>query len=146
MSISFEDAVTTARLFAEELPAVVAADLDDVEVIISVNREAALKRLNEVFEGEPLKEEEIPTDCKGIFIGDAAHRVESDETDEEEVLELASGFVVLICDQIENIEACKLVLLHEFGHALGLDEDEVNSLGLGVTPNHPLAIPETAPA
>lgn len=146
MSIAFEEAVTTARLFAEELPAVVAEDLDDVEVIICATRDAALKRLNEVFEGEPLTETEIPVDCKGIFIGDAAHRVESEETEQEEVLELASGFVVLICDQIENIEACKLVLLHEFGHALGLDEDEVNSLGLGVTPNHPLAIQETAPS
>lgn len=132
MPIEFDTAVQIAKEFSEQLPDTVAADLEDVEVMVCANRERAVARLNEVVQGDPLELDEIPANAKGIFIGSPATREPSDESEEEEVIELASGFVVLLVDQIDDVDACKLVLLHEFGHALGLDEEEIADMGLGV--------------
>lgn len=153
MPIEFDTAVAIAKEFSEQLPDTIAADLEDVEVLVCANRERAVTRLNEVIQGDVIELEEIPFDTKGIFIGSPATREVSEDNDEEEVIELASGFVVIIVDQIADVESCKLVLLHEFGHALGMDEDEISDLGLGVgegdkhdNPSQPTAETTATPA
>lgn len=135
--ISFEQAQAIVTEFCETLPRPVAKDLEDVEILVCETRAHALTRLSQLIEGDPVTDEEFPLDTKGAFIGDPASREESDETEEEEIVELASGFVVLNVENIATEDECRLVLLHEFGHALGLDEEEVAALGLGVEETQP---------
>jgi predicted Zn-dependent protease with MMP-like domain len=127
-----ESAEAIITEFLETLPGPVARDLEDVDVMLVESRTMAVEYLADLFEDEPITEEEFPLDAKGAFIGSPHSREDSDESEEEEVVELASGVVVINLENIRSEDECRLVLLHEFGHALGMSEEEVAELGLGV--------------
>jgi predicted Zn-dependent protease with MMP-like domain len=69
----------------------------------------------------------IPQDFRAVFLGvplDGA----ADEEDPDP--ELADGVFLFNAELLQGAEDVVYTLLHEIGHALGLDEDEVAALGL----------------
>lgn len=136
MSMTTEAVQAQVELFLGEIKEALADDLQDVEFIIAESREAAVIRLNALLdpsEQDVIKVEEIPVQAKGIWFGDSAEVVEAQENDGElsETIEYANGAIVLIVPNLLDTDEVDIVLLHEIGHALGLDEDEVEALGLG---------------
>lgn len=131
--MQLEQLTEMARTFMEGLPAPVMDALGDVELMIAddVNKVAAL--LKEEL-GDDFDPKELTSDLKGVFVGSPMEIEESDANDnsEEEVVYFPEGFVVLLADNIDSAEEGALVLMHEIGHALDMDEDEVKNLGLGV--------------
>ena len=141
--MDFNQVISIAKKFADDMPEQIVDRLADVEILVCEDTEKARVRLNEILaeeDGEQLKEGEIPLDCKGVFIGDPAEVEESDESEEEEMEYDPSGWIVLCVNNIANPEECAIVLMHEFAHALGMDEDEVRRLGLA----GPLSTPQGA--
>lgn len=125
--------------FIDGLPAQVQGALEDVEVIIADSPAIARVALNEAlkeknFDTDEFDKEPIPDDCKGLFVGVPTEVEESDESEEEEVVFYPEGFIVLCLSNLESVDEASVVLMHEIGHALGMDEDEVKNLGLGDGP------------
>lgn len=106
------------------LPANILAILDGVLVqIYETTQEAA----------ESLKTA-IPHDTKGVFLGEPVQFEDTDEEQEQEEMQIAAGAkgtVALISENLTH-EEVPVVLLHELGHALDMDEADVEQLGLAV--------------
>jgi predicted Zn-dependent protease with MMP-like domain len=124
--------------FATGLPRQIGKQLADVEILVSSDPQTATTELSAILtteDGQPI--DAIPGDCKGCFIGSPMEQDETDdeEGDEFETVELPNGVILLVASNIPNTDEAVLVLLHEIGHALGMDEDEVKELGLGVSPS-----------
>lgn len=142
--MNLDQLTTVANAFVSGIPSQVTDQLEDVEILMYESPELAqadLDQLLEPVEGEPLV---IPADCKGVFIGEPMEVEDSDDTEQEEVELLPDGIIALIASNLATAEEVGLVLMHEMGHALGMDEDEVKALGLGVEPSV-TKTPETAP-
>lgn len=131
--MTFEEVQTQVTLFLGEIQEAITDDLLDVEFLVCESREAAVERLNQLLdpEDEKVTLDEIPVDAKGIFFGDSAETVETDD-ETTETIECAAGAIVMIACNLADVDEVDLVLLHEIGHALGLDEAAVDALGLGV--------------
>lgn len=122
--------------FASGLPREIAAQMIDVEIIVCDTPEIAFTELSELLDtedGQPI--DPIPADCKGVFVGEPLEREDEDEESEHETVSLPNGVICIVASNIKDGEEAVLVCLHEIGHALGMDEDEVKALGLGVSPS-----------
>ena len=95
---------------ARATPVPVALALKDVEVIICVT---------------PWKEAGMPDDVRGMYVGDFSSGI-----DDEIVEDPPVGTIYLVASNLTDKDEARNVLLHEIGHALGLDETEVAGLGL----------------
>ena len=76
----------------------------------------------------------IPQDAKGVFLGEPVVFEDVDEEQDEDdmqIVEGAKGVVALISGNLEPDEV-PVVVLHELGHALDMDESDVEQLGLAV--------------
>lgn len=142
--MKLEDLQTFVNEFVSGIPDKISDTLEDVEVMLVESPEDATAELLEeitVDEGgraRPITAEDqklatVPADTKGLFIGDPMEREESEEDAEEETIIDPSGVIVLIANNLASKDEVVLVLMHEIGHALGLDEAEVKALGLAVS-------------
>jgi predicted Zn-dependent protease with MMP-like domain len=129
-----------AQGFMRGLPEPVIEALTDVELVIAEDVEKAAAMLKEEL-GDEFNPADMPADCKGVFVGAPTEIEESDESEEEEIVYYPEGFVVLCANNIETESEGLVVLMHEVGHALGMDEEEVTKLGLGVQGNEPGQVP-----
>lgn len=123
--------------FVSGMPPEIRDKLSEVEVLIFDSVEHASSELREEFE-DPVAP--LPADCKGIFVGEPMEV----EEDEEEA-EFPEGVIALIASGIEDPEEGVIVLCHEIGHALGLDEEGVAALGLQVPAEAPTPKPTEKP-
>src|SRR5262245_59597283 len=124
--------------FVRSCPKKVAERMQDVEILICHDVAHAQKEMEEEFE----EVEQIPADCKGVFGGDEG--IEDDDEDSGGTIETdPAGIICLIASNISNEKEAALVLMHEMGHALGLDEEDVKALGLGVGEGAPNATGST---
>lgn len=113
------------------LPEKVLEHLQDVNVMICRDPAHATEEMNKEFEGEP----PFAADVKGAFMGEPMETEESSTDDEEnEVVYFPDGYVFIIASNVADEKEGVAVFLHEIGHALGMDEEEVSQLGLGVGP------------
>jgi predicted Zn-dependent protease with MMP-like domain len=120
--------MTWARLLElarDEVARTLAELPDDLRV-----RAAALPVSYERFPNRALEEEGVEPDTLGLFVG-------GDFTHEPEVPVPAQIILFLqnICDMVDGDEdefcqEVRVTLIHELGHYLGLDEDELDERGL----------------
>lgn len=129
-----------AQGFMRGLPDPVIDALSDVELVIAEDVQKAASLLKEEL-GDDFNPADMPEDCKGLFIGSPTEIEESDESEEEEIVYYPEGFVVLCANNIETESEGLVVLMHEVGHALGMDEEEVTKLGLGIQGDGPGQVP-----
>lgn len=129
-----------AQGFMRGLPGPVIEALSDVELIVAEDVAKATAFLRDEL-GDEFKPEDMPADCKGVFVGAPTEIEESDDSEEEEIVYYPEGFVVLCASNIETENEGLVVLMHEVGHALGMDEEEVTKLGLGVSGTEPGQVP-----
>lgn len=129
---------SAAQGFMNGLPAQIIDALADVELVLSDDRDKVIRLLKKEL-GADFDEAELLADCKGIFVG-CPTEVEETDTDDnsvEEVTYFPEGHLVLLAGNIENKEEGLLVLMHEIGHALGMNEAEVKEMGLGIEKKEP---------
>lgn len=124
--MTVEDAIKSSAELWALLPAEVEQQLGDVriEVVASPSDPEVFTILHE--EGLELEEPPEPG-TRGLFLGFDAEPSD-DETDDADP---PVGVILLFAESLPNDEAVKLTLCHEIGHALGMDEAEVEALGLG---------------
>jgi predicted Zn-dependent protease with MMP-like domain len=98
-----------------DLAIFVARDRDDLEVLRAAVKEA---RQASVV---------IPRNFRGIYLG-----VPLDPATDDEAIEVEppTGAIVLNAAMLTSVQDVMDTLLHEVGHALGYDEDEIAALGL----------------
>lgn len=121
--------------FCAGLPKEIGQQLSGVEILVCETPEHATQTLNEILDtddGEPATEA-LPADTKGIFIGEPMEVEDEDGEGEHVIEELADGAIAIVASNLKDADEIVLVLLHEIGHALGLDEEGVKALGLGVS-------------
>lgn len=135
-----EDVATILEKFARDLPEQVHYMLADVDIFICENPVKATEELREQLQDEDgtAWSDSLVEDCKGVFIGEPLERKEGGESEEPEGEMLPEGIIAICCSNIATPEEAVIVLLHEIGHALAMDEEEVRALGLGTegTPNN----------
>lgn len=78
---------------------------------------------------------DAPPGVRGVFLGRQAATVDGAEIDEALIDDAAAlvpprGFVFLVAENLADADDVRATLLHEIGHALGLDESQVAELGL----------------
>lgn len=117
-----------------ELPPHVRRDLGDVKVWACPGIDNAVEALKEHYPEEDLPE--IPADTKGIFFGHPME-VEADDGDDDEIVSVPEGVIILIAANIATLHDAAIVLLHEVGHALGMSEEDVDNLGLSAPVEDP---------
>lgn len=108
------------------LPAEVLTTLSKVDVQIYADPSEAANALKTA----------IPNDAKGVFIGQPVEFADPDEEQDQDSFTIAApaeGVIALISGNLQKREEVPIVLLHEIGHALDMDEDEVKALGLSVS-------------
>lgn len=133
--MQLERATAIVAKFAEGLPKEIVAQLGDVEIIVCQDPATAYAELSELItteDGEPL--DQIEATQKGVFVGEPMEIEDNDGEGEHVIETLPNGVIAVIASNIENDEEVVTVFLHEIGHALGLDEEGVAELGLGVSP------------
>ena len=137
--MEFTALATIVQRYMDGLDPKIIRTLRDVQLIVGQTVADAQSDLNELLADIELEPGEVlPTlaaDSKGLFYGDPLETEQSDEDPEEETVYDPDGVIVLVADNIEDETTASLVLSHEIGHALGMDEAEVKALGLGVTPD-----------
>ena len=69
----------------------------------------------------------------GLFLGSTLHELAEDVSGElPPTIYLFQRNLERSCrDEVELREQIRITLFHELGHLLGLDEDEVDAMGLG---------------
>jgi len=107
---------------AAHLPAALVEACGDIPIHVAANRQdlAVLRRAVAESRCDAIA---IPQDFRGVYLGAPI----GDDDDEEE---LPDGVIVLNAAKLRDVQDVLDTLLHEYGHALGLDEDEVAALGL----------------
>ncbi|QDU69133.1 metallopeptidase family protein [Engelhardtia mirabilis] len=122
--LSGDDFESVVQRAARELPPPFHDRLDEIAVVIDPVPSLELGR------SQPA---DTPPDALGLFVGP------SDLDRHPELSGVPSPTIYLYqrnieraCRSVEELEAeIRITLLHEFGHALGFDEDGVDALGLG---------------
>jgi predicted Zn-dependent protease with MMP-like domain len=97
-----------------DLSIYVARDRDDLEVLRAAVKESGQKQVA------------IPRNFRAVFLGTPVDPAADGEAD----FEGPTGVIVLNASMLRSTEDVLDTLLHEFGHALGFDEDEIMLLGL----------------
>lgn len=147
--MEFTALATVVQKYMDGLDPKIIRALRDVQLIVGQTVADAQSDLNELLADVELEEGEskpvLLADSKGLFFGDPLETEQSDEDPEEETVYDPDGVIVLIADNIADETTASLVLSHEIGHALGMDEDEVKALGLGTGESKPHAQSESAP-
>jgi predicted Zn-dependent protease with MMP-like domain len=98
-----------------DLTIYVAADRQDLEVLRAAVKESGQGRVA------------IPQNFRAVYLGTPLDPAVDDESDD---VELPKGVIVLNASMLRNEQDVLDTLLHEIGHALGYDEDEIAALGL----------------
>lgn len=113
-----------------ELPDAVRVAIAKVKIFV-VESATDLKTLRGAIEAAQLGEDDppvhIPPDFRGMFLGSTIDPAADDE-DPDPVL--AHGVFLFNAAYLLSDEDVHLTFFHEVGHALGLDEQEVEALGL----------------
>ncbi len=126
--------------FAAEVPPPVGESLDGVDILVYETVDHA----NDKGQGLPAEFDDpidpVPADCKGVFIGEP---LEADDDSDE--ADMPEGVIALIAGNIATPEEGIVVLTHEIGHALGLDEQGVKDLGLATPAPAPEPQPQVQP-
>lgn len=137
--MKLQELTEIAYALMAEMPEPIITALSDVELMVCETPKDAADELSAEakqdaeFEFSAEDAAEVSAlECKGVFVGAPTEVEDSDESEEEEIVYYPDGFIVLIASNIESAEEAKAVLMHEVGHALGMDEAEVQQLGLGV--------------
>ena len=131
-----DEITAVIQALVDRMPESVMEALGDVEMVVCDSADDAALEMKKELRDE-FNANEIPADCKGVFLGNAVEIEESDESEDEEVVLTAEGFIVLVAANIKDADEAALVLLHEIGHALDMDEQSVRDLGLGVRTEPP---------
>ena len=119
-----EDVVN--QVVGEELPDEWADALAGITIHVAASR-ADVGVLRAAVAESGQKAVRIPRDFRGLFMGTPVDPA-ADLDDEETAGPV--GVVVLNAAMLESPDDVQDTLIHEFGHALGLDEDEIAALGL----------------
>lgn len=131
-----EGAPVPPRLSEETFDGIVEAAISDLP---EVHRDA-LSRARLITEPMPFAElfdledpAETPPDLLGLFLGSTLHELAEDVSGElPPTIYLFQRNLERSCrDEEELREQIRITLFHELGHLLGLDEDEVDAMGLG---------------
>jgi predicted Zn-dependent protease with MMP-like domain len=107
---------------AAHLPAALLEACGDIPIHVAANRQD-LAVLRRAVAESGMQAVSIPQDFRAVFLG-------APIGDDEEEEELPDGVIVLNASKLRDVQDVLDTLLHEYGHALGLDEDEVAALGL----------------
>lgn len=127
MTVEEVDAVVHG--FALAAPAELMAAIANVTVHVARDRQdlAVLRAaVREAGQG-PIA---IPQNFRAVFIGEQLDQVAAASDDVEAAVESIKGVIVLNAAKLLTPQDVYDTLLHEIGHALGYDEDEVAALGL----------------
>lgn len=73
---------------------------------------------------------DLHDDARGLFVGIGMELPYDEDEDDVADIQPPAGIVFLFADNLSDEEEVETVLCHEVGHALGMDEDEVEALGL----------------
>ena len=138
---------------SDNVPEQVADALDAVEIVcvetiadarLEMQRPEMADLIEDLKESDDDDPTDLPDDLKGAFVGapletsrdaEDGKDVSADEQDGDLPPE---GIILMVAANIANEDEAASILMHEVGHALGLDEDAVDAIGL----NEP-AQPET---
>lgn len=110
-------------------------DLIAVQSVSDARAEVEREEWKELFEDLGEQGKAIPEDCRAVFMGlplerqDEAEGAQAGDEGPSEY-EPAAGFILLIADNLPDDKAARIALMHEVGHALGMDEQQVDALGL----------------
>lgn len=117
------------NVFAQTAPARLVAAIQHVTVHVARDRQdlAVLRAAVKEADQGPVA---IPQDFRAVFIGQPLDPAAAGADDMSEVLDPISGVIVLNAAKLLTPQDVIDTLMHEIGHALGFDEDEVAMLGL----------------
>jgi predicted Zn-dependent protease with MMP-like domain len=108
------------------LPAALIESVGDITIHVAASR-SDLAVLRAAVKESGQEAVAIPQDFRAVFLGtpvDPGADLEDEET------EGPTGVIILNAAMLRDTQDVLDTLLHEFGHALGFDEDEVAALGL----------------
>jgi len=103
----------------------VAAMVGDITVHVARDR-ADLPVIKAALKDAGVARAEIPQDFRGMYLGEYLE-ADGDDADDVEPLQ---GVMLLNASKLATFDDLLFTVLHEVGHALGYDEDEVAALGL----------------
>lgn len=129
--MQIDDVAKVVEVSRTMMPLEVLKCLGDVEILVCADVVQAMETVRAEFDEDPFTDEPggvMPADAKAMFVGEQMNVEEED--DETEVIEYPAGVIVLVASNLTTEEEVHIAFLHEVGHALDFDEDEVRSLGL----------------
>jgi predicted Zn-dependent protease with MMP-like domain len=120
-----EEVETVIDETLDTLPKRVTGAIADVQIYVAKSR-SDTKTLREAVTKSGLQRVTVPQDFRALFMGEPLAASEGDDEEADPVV----GVIVFNAAMLRDSEDVVFTLLHEIGHALGLDEDEVAALGL----------------